>query len=169
MADPGTEPGPAAECAIIKQTIDSVTIVHNFRHNIFIKFIQAKTISRARLDGSEQSVVIHSNGMPDSIAVDPLARNIYWTDPVTDTISVAKLDGSSRKVRRRKDPYKNYLFKITRNFRHNPSIHSYIQIHGCCCTHIAAPVLQLGYKSSVVQNLKYPFSFHISPSIQSKF
>ncbi|XP_026326416.1 low-density lipoprotein receptor-related protein 6 [Hyposmocoma kahamanoa] len=58
----------------------------------------AKTISRARLDGSEQSVVIHSNGMPDSIAVDPLARNIYWTDPVTDTISVAKLDGSSRKV-----------------------------------------------------------------------
>ncbi|XP_063823720.1 low-density lipoprotein receptor-related protein 5-like [Ostrinia nubilalis] len=58
----------------------------------------AKTISRARLDGSEQSVVIHSTGVPDSIAIDPLARNIYWTDPVTDTISVARLDGSSKKV-----------------------------------------------------------------------
>ncbi|CAB3228777.1 unnamed protein product [Arctia plantaginis] len=58
----------------------------------------AKTISRARLDGSEQTVVIHSSGVPDSIAIDPLARNIYWTDPVTDTINVARLDGSSKKV-----------------------------------------------------------------------
>nr|XP_049697020.1 low-density lipoprotein receptor-related protein 6 [Helicoverpa armigera] len=58
----------------------------------------AKTISRARLDGSEQTVVIHINGVPDSIAIDPLARNIYWTDPVTDTINVARLDGTSKKV-----------------------------------------------------------------------
>ncbi|XP_037297388.1 LOW QUALITY PROTEIN: low-density lipoprotein receptor-related protein 6-like [Manduca sexta] len=58
----------------------------------------AKTISKARLDGSEQSVVIHSSGVPDSIAIDPLARNIYWTDPVTDTINVARLDGTSKKV-----------------------------------------------------------------------
>ncbi|CAF4853997.1 unnamed protein product [Pieris macdunnoughi] len=56
------------------------------------------TISRCRLDGSEQSVVIHSNGVPDSIAIDPLARNIYWTDPVSDTITVARLDGSAKKV-----------------------------------------------------------------------
>ncbi|XP_072942283.1 low-density lipoprotein receptor-related protein 6 [Epargyreus clarus] len=58
----------------------------------------SKTISKARLDGSEQSVVIHSSGVPDSIAIDPIARIIYWTDPVSDTITVAKLDGSSRKV-----------------------------------------------------------------------
>ncbi|CAG4941600.1 unnamed protein product [Colias eurytheme] len=58
----------------------------------------SKTISRARLDGSEQSVVIHSSGVPDSIAIDPLARNIYWTDPVSDTITVARLDGSAKKV-----------------------------------------------------------------------
>uniref|UniRef100_A0A2H1W340 SFRICE_002592 n=1 Tax=Spodoptera frugiperda TaxID=7108 RepID=A0A2H1W340_SPOFR len=65
----------------------------------------AKTISRARLDGSEQSVVIHSSGVPDSIAIDPLARNIYWTDPVTDTINVARLDGSSKKVLIHNDLY----------------------------------------------------------------
>ncbi|KAJ0179555.1 hypothetical protein K1T71_005267 [Dendrolimus kikuchii] len=58
----------------------------------------AKTISKARLDGSEQSVVIHSNGVPDSIAIDPIARNIYWSDPFTDTINVARLDGSYEKV-----------------------------------------------------------------------
>ena len=64
----------------------------------FFSLIQAKTISRARLDGSEQTIVIHSSGVPDSIAIDPLARNIYWTDPVTDTINVARLDGTSKKV-----------------------------------------------------------------------
>ncbi|GBP07556.1 Low-density lipoprotein receptor-related protein 6 [Eumeta japonica] len=59
----------------------------------------AKTISRARLDGSEQMTVIHSGvGVPDNIAVDSLARNIYWTDPVSDTITVARLDGSFKKV-----------------------------------------------------------------------
>ncbi|XP_013174926.1 PREDICTED: low-density lipoprotein receptor-related protein 6 [Papilio xuthus] len=58
----------------------------------------SKTISRARLDGSEQSVVIHSYGVPDSIAIDPLARNIYWTDPATDTINVARLNFNFKKV-----------------------------------------------------------------------
>ncbi|KAJ2950571.1 hypothetical protein O0L34_g8817 [Tuta absoluta] len=66
--------------------------------NIYWADSLAKTISRARLDGSEQSVVIHSAGVPDSIAIDPLARNLYWTDPVTDTINVARLDGTSQKV-----------------------------------------------------------------------
>ncbi|XP_032511733.2 low-density lipoprotein receptor-related protein 6 [Danaus plexippus] len=58
----------------------------------------SKTISRARLDGSDQSIVIHCSGVPDSIAIDPLARNIYWTDPISDTITVARLDGQARKV-----------------------------------------------------------------------
>ncbi|KAL4709345.1 hypothetical protein ACJJTC_007077 [Scirpophaga incertulas] len=64
-----------------------------------------RTISRSRLDGSEQSVVIHSGGMPDSIAIDALARNIYWTDPITDTINIARLDGTSKKVIIHEDLY----------------------------------------------------------------
>ncbi|CAH2108805.1 unnamed protein product [Euphydryas editha] len=59
--------------------------------------LQTKTISRARLDGSDQSVVIH-RGVPESLAIDALARNLYWTDPVSDTISVARLDGGASKV-----------------------------------------------------------------------
>ncbi|XP_041973077.1 low-density lipoprotein receptor-related protein 6 [Aricia agestis] len=58
----------------------------------------SKTISRARLDGAEQSVVVHVTGTPDSIAIDPYARNIYWTDPVEDTITMARLDGSYKKI-----------------------------------------------------------------------
>lgn len=44
--------------------------------------------------------VIHNaiTGVPESIAVDSLARNIYWTDPTSDTISVARLDGTYKKV-----------------------------------------------------------------------
>ena len=35
---------------------------------------------------------------PDGIAVDWLARNLYWTDSGTDRIEVSRLDGSSRKI-----------------------------------------------------------------------
>lgn len=35
---------------------------------------------------------------PDGIAVDWVARNLYWTDTGTDRIEVARLNGSSRKV-----------------------------------------------------------------------
>ena len=35
---------------------------------------------------------------PDGLAIDWIADNMYWTDPETDKIEVAKLDGRFRKV-----------------------------------------------------------------------
>ena len=35
---------------------------------------------------------------PDGVAVDWVARNLYWTDTGTDRIEVSKLNGMSRKV-----------------------------------------------------------------------
>ena len=35
---------------------------------------------------------------PHGVAVDWVARNLYWTDTGTDTIEVSRLNGSSRKV-----------------------------------------------------------------------
>ena len=35
---------------------------------------------------------------PDGIAVDWIARNLYWTDTGMDRIEVSRLNGSSRKV-----------------------------------------------------------------------
>ncbi len=35
---------------------------------------------------------------PDGLAIDWLARNLFWTDTGSDTISVSRLDGSNRRV-----------------------------------------------------------------------
>lgn len=35
---------------------------------------------------------------PDGIAIDWIARNMYWTDTGTDRIEVARLNGTSRKI-----------------------------------------------------------------------
>ena len=35
---------------------------------------------------------------PQDVAVDWVARNLYWTDTGTDRIEVSRLNGSSRKV-----------------------------------------------------------------------
>jgi len=56
-------------------------------------------IQRAKMNGSNQGVVI-SNEIyhPDGVAIDWVARNIYWTDTGTDRIEVARLNGKHRRV-----------------------------------------------------------------------
>ena len=39
---------------------------------------------------------------PDGLAGDWIGRNLYWTDTGTDRIEVARLNGTWRKVRRRR-------------------------------------------------------------------
>nr|XP_045620165.1 low-density lipoprotein receptor-related protein 6-like [Procambarus clarkii] len=56
-------------------------------------------IHRAKLDGSEQEVIVSAEVVhPDGIAVDWIARNLYWTDAGPDRIEVARLNGTSRKI-----------------------------------------------------------------------
>ena len=43
-------------------------------------------------------VIINDVSHPDGIAVEWLARNLYWTDTGTDRIEVSRLDGSFRKI-----------------------------------------------------------------------
>jgi low density lipoprotein receptor-related protein 5/6 len=71
---------------------------------------------------------------PDGLAIDPLSKNLYWTDAGTDRIEVSRLDGSYRRAIISKhlqepraiavDPIAGYLFwsdwgkkpKIERSF-----------------------------------------------------
>ncbi|OQV21780.1 Prolow-density lipoprotein receptor-related protein 1 [Hypsibius exemplaris] len=63
------------------------------------------------------SATVHN---PDGIAVDWIAKNLYWCDKGTDTIEVSRLDGGSRKVLLKEglqepralvvDPHHGYLF-----------------------------------------------------------
>lgn len=45
-----------------------------------------------------QVVVTNEIKHPDGVAVDWVARNLYWTDTGTDRIEVSRLNGSSRKI-----------------------------------------------------------------------
>ncbi|XP_064097645.1 low-density lipoprotein receptor-related protein 6-like [Macrobrachium nipponense] len=60
---------------------------------------EALCIQRAKLDGSEQQIVVSAEVFhPDGVAVDWIARNLYWTDTGPDRIEVARLNGTSRKI-----------------------------------------------------------------------
>ncbi|XP_066268020.1 low-density lipoprotein receptor-related protein 6-like isoform X1 [Branchiostoma lanceolatum] len=59
-----------------------------------------KAIRRAKLDGTDGEYLITTEvDRPDGIAVDWVARNLYWTDTGTKRIEVARLNnGTSRKI-----------------------------------------------------------------------
>lgn len=61
---------------------------------------ETKSIRRARLfDGADQSDIVTGDiSHPDGLAVDWVARNLYWTDTGTDRIEVTGLDGRYRRV-----------------------------------------------------------------------
>ncbi|XP_029697135.1 low-density lipoprotein receptor-related protein 5 isoform X2 [Takifugu rubripes] len=61
--------------------------------------IQAKTITRAYMNGSSvEHVIEYGLDYPEGMAVDWMGRNIYWADTGTNRIEVARLDGRYRQV-----------------------------------------------------------------------
>ena len=55
------------------------------------------SISRANIDGSNISTVIHLRGLCEGLSVDWMSYRLYWTDATHDKIEVANLDGTDRR------------------------------------------------------------------------
>lgn len=55
-------------------------------------------ISKAKLDGSDERVVISDQSSPEGIAIDWVSRIIFWTDSGNDNIQVSRLNGTNKKT-----------------------------------------------------------------------
>ena len=51
-------------------------------------------ILRSDLDGSHIETVVTAIGRPSSIQIDPIEKNVYWTDSVNDVIRRSNLNGT---------------------------------------------------------------------------
>ncbi|XP_013386084.1 nidogen-1 isoform X2 [Lingula anatina] len=69
-----------------------------YERSIYWTDVSNRVIRQARLDGSDQKIVIKDLGSPEGVAVDWVSRNMYWSDSALDRIEVARLDGSYRKT-----------------------------------------------------------------------
>lgn len=45
-----------------------------------------------------EKVISYDIKAPDHVAIDWVARNLYWTDGALNRIEVSRLDGTSRKI-----------------------------------------------------------------------
>lgn len=56
-------------------------------------------IEKARLDGSERTVLAKSNLLwPSGIAIDIPNQRLYWADPKASVIETMNLDGTDRQI-----------------------------------------------------------------------
>ncbi|XP_072018610.1 uncharacterized protein [Amphiura filiformis] len=67
-------------------------------HKVYWSDVGRRIISRAKLDGTEQQVVVGFLTVPDGLTIDVVNRHIYWTDTGTNTTGRANLDGSGQQI-----------------------------------------------------------------------
>ena len=65
---------------------------------VFWSDLRDKTISRANIDGSNVSTIIHNHGACAGLAVEWMSNLLYWTDTIYDIIEVSNVNGSNRRT-----------------------------------------------------------------------
>ena len=68
-------------------------------NRIYWTDINLNTISRVFINGSSPEIIVSEDVYSTyGLAVDPLGRNIYWTDTYASKIEVSRMDGTMRKT-----------------------------------------------------------------------
>ncbi|XP_055899580.1 low-density lipoprotein receptor-related protein 4-like isoform X3 [Biomphalaria glabrata] len=78
-----------------------IALDYDYHDNmVYYTDVYLDVIRRASLNGSQwlENIVLKELATTDGLAVDWIARNLYWTDSGHDVIEVSRLDGSSRKT-----------------------------------------------------------------------
>ncbi|XP_068085893.1 low-density lipoprotein receptor-related protein 4 [Anabrus simplex] len=97
----GAQPNVAVDMVVPLDGIQSAVALawDSDTDSIFWTDVEADTISRASLNGSNERVVVNSNlESPAGLAVDWVTKKLYWTDAGTNRVEVANLDGSMRSL-----------------------------------------------------------------------
>lgn len=103
---------------------NAVALDYDYETNCYYWSDVTMTISKIKRmcpwDNKTTEVHQHNLKNPDGLAVDWIAKNLYWCDKGADTIEVSKLDGKYRKVLIHKDleepraiavdPFEKYLY-----------------------------------------------------------
>ncbi|KAK3787581.1 hypothetical protein RRG08_025912 [Elysia crispata] len=77
-----------------------IALDFDYRDNmVYYTDVDLDVVRRAYLNGSmwTEDIILKELATTDGLAVDWIARNLYWTDAGRDVIEVSRLDGSSRK------------------------------------------------------------------------
>ncbi|XP_072034176.1 low-density lipoprotein receptor-related protein 4-like [Amphiura filiformis] len=71
---------------------------YSAEEKIYFTDVYHDEIRRANYNGSNVETVVSKLGTSDGIAIDWMAKNLYWTDTDNNKIEVARLDGAARKT-----------------------------------------------------------------------
>ncbi|GFO35071.1 low-density lipoprotein receptor-related protein 4 [Plakobranchus ocellatus] len=77
-----------------------IALDFDYRDNmVYYTDVHLDVVRRAYLNGSmwTEDIILKELSTTDGLAIDWIARNLYWTDAGRDVIEVSRLDGSSRK------------------------------------------------------------------------
>ncbi len=86
-------------CLLYHQKFTAAIAVDESERQMFFSDIQMKSIYRVQLQNNASVVeVIGARGSVEGLAVDWIAKNLYWTDNVKGHIAVSRYDGRYFKV-----------------------------------------------------------------------
>ena len=83
---------------LLRNDLDDVRSMILYKNFLwFADWGQTARIERSLLDGSERKVIVNSDlGFPTGLAIDFMARKLFWADALHDRVEMSDFDGNKR-------------------------------------------------------------------------